>query len=109
MSYNLHISRKEFYVNEDGEDIKQEDFDECIKGEDIEKVGDDEYVWRDVSDKDLEGVSFWYENEFGSITTKNPELKTIKKMCILAKKLKAEVQGDDGEIYDENGDSKHRE
>ncbi len=109
MSYNLYISRKEYWGNEDGEDIKKEEFDECIKNENIEKVSDDEYIWKSAFGDQREEPSFWYEEEFGSITAKNPEPETIKLMCILAKKLKAEVQGEDGEIYDENAESKHRE
>tara|TARA_R110002049_G_scaffold219075_3_gene390816 strand:+ start:7128 stop:7334 length:207 start_codon:yes stop_codon:yes gene_type:complete len=37
----------------------------------------------------------------GDISVKNPDSQIIEKMISIADKLKAQVQGEEGEIYDE--------
>ena len=43
----------------------------------------------------------------GAIDTKNPDKLVIRKMVELANKLKAKVIGEEGEVYDSDGNSKH--
>jgi hypothetical protein len=49
-----------------------------------------------------EGTFPWFDYSDGCISTKYPDDYTIKKMIAIAEVLNAKVQGDDGEIYDEN-------
>jgi hypothetical protein len=103
MSYELFITRKEFYIDEEGEGIQQEQFEESIKGDDFMKQDENEYFWKGNPNPDLGDVSFWYEKDFGAISSKNPEEATIHKMYEIAQKLHAKVQGEDGEIYNADG------
>jgi len=48
----------------------------------------------------------WFDYSYGSISTKNPDEETIKKMLSISKTLNAKVQGDDGEIYELTPDNK---
>ncbi len=41
----------------------------------------------------------WFDFSNGSISTKNPDDATIKKMLSISKQLDARVQGDNGEFY----------
>ena len=45
----------------------------------------------------------------GAIDSKNPDKLTIKKMVELAEKLNAKVIGEDGEVYDSEGNFTHAE
>jgi hypothetical protein len=49
-----------------------------------------------------ERASVWFNLEQGRVTVKDPDEPTIAKMCAIAKKLAARVQGEEGEYYDEN-------
>jgi len=40
----------------------------------------------------------WFDYSYGCITTKNPDEDVIRKMLSIAGALSARVQGDDGEI-----------
>ncbi len=44
----------------------------------------------------------WFHYGFGMISAKYPDDDTIRKMLMIAGKLNARVQGDDGEFYDES-------
>jgi hypothetical protein len=61
-------------------------------------MSDGEYVF--AAWKGRAGALGYYA---GEITANNPERPLIVKMVQVAKKLGANVQGDDGEVYDENG------
>jgi len=41
----------------------------------------------------------WFDYSDGSISTKNPDDATIRKMLAIAEALNAQVQGDDCEVY----------
>jgi hypothetical protein len=45
----------------------------------------------------------WFDYWKGTISTKNPDVHVISKMLQIASVLNARVQGDDGEIYTEEG------
>ena len=44
----------------------------------------------------------WFDWFGGNIFTKYPDQPTLKKMLEIANQLDAQVQGDEGEIYDQN-------
>jgi hypothetical protein len=46
----------------------------------------------------------WFDFQDGDVVVKNPDEEILKKMWLIAQALGAKVQGDDGEIYDENGE-----
>jgi hypothetical protein len=47
----------------------------------------------------------WFDYRNGSVSTKNPDEHVIRKMLLIADILGAKVQGDDGEIYTLSNDN----
>jgi hypothetical protein len=45
----------------------------------------------------------WFDYRRGKIVVKNPDPETLMKMWQIAQALSANVQGDEGEIYDQAG------
>jgi hypothetical protein len=45
----------------------------------------------------------WFDYRRGRIVVKNPDQEILRKMWLLAQRLSAKVQGDDGETYDRKG------
>ena len=60
-------------------------------------------LWK--SDKGA--VPFTFNEKYGEITVKNPEIWIIEKMLLIANKLNAVVEGEEGERYDEKYLKKH--
>lgn len=46
-----------------------------------------------------EGDLAWFDWRDGAIVVKNPDDPMLRKMCDIARTLRAHVQGDDGESY----------
>ena len=111
MGYDLHITRKTDWSDDDGPVITEAEWRATIEADpelnlDRESrctMTDGEYgeyvfaAWNGEP-----GVLGYYA---GEISTKNPEKPLISKMVRIAQTLGAQVQGDDGEIYRENGTS----
>ncbi len=47
----------------------------------------------------------WFNFSGGEIKVKNPDTEILKKMWAIAQRLFAKVQGDEGEIYNDQGDA----
>ena len=116
MGYELHITRKEIWYDDDHtNDISSTEWIQYVNG-------DEEMTLIELQSEDINGITFtpkngdalWkrtplseIENYFsycvneGDIVVKSPDNETIKKMIKIADKLAAKVQGDDGEYYDD--------
>jgi hypothetical protein len=98
MGYDLHITRREFWAG-DGPPITSDEWLGLIKKDPdlalFPKNGPFFAIVKDSGDED----DFWLDWCDGNIFTKNPKEQHVEKMKKLAKELKAEVQGDDGEMY----------
>ncbi|MGN6505181.1 MAG: hypothetical protein ACTHM6_06410 [Tepidisphaeraceae bacterium] len=99
MGYDLHITRKENWSDEEGELITSSEW--------VGVLDSDPELSRatDTGDDTLAGALkgetvFWFDN--GEITCKNPDESIIQKMVQIAERLGANVQGDDGERYPES-------
>jgi hypothetical protein len=79
MGYDLHITRKQNWSDPEGPAISEAE-------------------WRALGPAD-EALRW----EDGEVVAKNPGKELIGRMVALARELGAKVQGDDGEIYRENG------
>jgi hypothetical protein len=108
MGYTLHITRKEGWSDDTGPVIDEAEWRRIIE-EDPELTLDldtrcvmtnGEFIF--AAWKTEPGAMGWYH---GEITAKNPDEALIAKMVRIAQKLDATVQGDDGEIYREDGSS----
>ncbi|WP_042409939.1 hypothetical protein [Streptacidiphilus carbonis] len=81
MGYDVHITRRENWWDEEGQDISVAEWEAVV-----------------AADPGLGAVPLWWN--VGRIVSKNPSDAVITRMREVAKALGARVQGDDGEYYD---------
>lgn len=114
MGYDVHITRKEEWSDEDGPRISESEWRAYVasdpdmvitgvaehtnlRGETIRLTQPSLTEWRGHS-----GHSpVWFSYFEGSLVVKNPDDECLAKMRQIASRLQARVQGDDGEFYDE--------
>jgi hypothetical protein len=119
MGYDLHITRKQRWSDENGLEIRLDEWIAIVAADQDMRL--DGYAETRVGDGSIlrienEGLSVWTawprqsENGFawfsfrnGNVVVKNPDLEIRRKMSSLAKALSAKVQGDEGEFYDASG------
>jgi hypothetical protein len=101
MGYDLHITRRKYYWNEDGPGITEEEWKALVEADpELEFRDGDNSLFATWSGKsEYPDPWFDYSAEYGAIDTKTPDKPIIAKMLDMAKKLNAKVQGDDGEVY----------
>lgn len=106
MGYDLHITRR-LHWYEEGNDITSEEWLSLIARDSELQLQPENgpffIIWNGQSSLE----SPWLNWSNGQIYTKNPDDALIDKMVIIAHKLGAKVQGDDGEIYNSHLDA-HR-
>jgi hypothetical protein len=112
MGYDLHITRRDDWTDRGGPTIAEAEWREVIAA-DPELTLDTqtrcttaggEYVFAAWNGR--AGALGYYA---GEITASDPDQPLIAKMVQVARKLGATVQGDDGEVYDEDGTASERE
>ena len=99
MGYDLHITRKEFWVDDEGPAITLADWAAYVETDpaitlDPENPGGENYVFR----YGQHSWPLWWDDS-GEVYTKNPEPEVIAKLVQVAAALGARVLGDDGELY----------
>ena len=118
MGYELHITRAEewhkskfnpitldewlAYVRSDSEMR----FDQCATattpvGDTLQYQSEALAVWDSYSGNGKDGNFAWFDFQNGEVVVKNPDQEIIGKMCRVAEVLRARVQGDNGEFYSE--------
>ncbi len=117
MGYDVHITRKKNWFDEDGLRITEDEWRGYVSSdsemvmsgvaEHTNRQGETIRIrqpllteWRQHSS----GSVVWFSYFEGSLTVKNPDEECLRKMRQVAAKLQARVQGDEGEIY--GGDSR---
>jgi hypothetical protein len=118
MGYDIHITRKEnWFDQEPTRNISLEEWKDILasddemqldgfaeatttNGETIRVDNKGLSVWTAYSNNGLNGNHAWFEYSQGNIVCKNPDDETINKMLVIAERLNAKVQGDEGEIYE---------
>ena len=98
MGYDIHITRKAHWASEDGPTISEQEWRQIIQ-EDPDLALDTETLCGDMAFASWKGEAGSLAYSDGEITTKNPSDSLIRMMVIIAAKLCANVQGDDGELY----------
>jgi hypothetical protein len=123
MGYDLHITRKknwDGFEDENGREISLEAWIALVEADSEMRL--DCYcevplpdggafrhadpslaVWTRWSHHGEAGDMAWFELRRGNIAVKNPDREIRRKMWRIARRLDAEVQGDDGEFYDRFG------
>lgn len=101
MGYDLHITRKEYWADDEGAQISLEEWCAYARKDadltpDLENpspknwcIASHPQAWR-----------LWWSR--GEVNTKSPDAAAIAKMVSIANVLKARVLGDDNEIYGVN-------
>lgn len=99
MGYDLHITRKEFWSDDDGPAITLDEWLAYVAQDpeielDPQNPGPENYVITSHLDR----WPLWWHRS-GELNTKNPDHRAIAKLVQIAQKLDARVLGDDDEIY----------
>ena len=94
MGYDYHITRAGNWAENDNAQITADEWLSLVRDDPELHIANENgpyfAEWRDS----------WFDLVDGNVTTKNPDESTLGKMLALANRLRARVQGDDGEIYD---------
>ena len=125
MGYDVHITRADQWVDsektpitleewlayvEADPEMRHDGFAEATttEGDTLRIEADGLSVWTAYSGHEVDGNMAWFSWADGDICVKNPDEEIRRKMYVIAQKLSARVQGDEGESYDEHGDSDWR-
>jgi hypothetical protein len=108
MGYELHITRKIDWSESDGPRIELSEWVTLIESDpELALDKSTQYLdWVSASFRGQEGALAW---DNGQIHAKNPYNPLVNKMVAVAKRLNAEVQGDDGEVYNDDGSTFYHE
>jgi hypothetical protein len=120
VGYDIHITRKTNWFDESGPEITLNEWKQYIESDpemrldgyaeakcadgSVLRVNDSSMaVWiKHPQHESGEGLA-WLWVFYGNIQAKNPDEDTRRKMWQIANTLSANVQGDEGEQYDEQG------
>ncbi|MCD2424928.1 hypothetical protein LQ567_19245 [Niabella pedocola] len=123
MGYELHITRRENWADEDpAAAISLQEWMELVKndpkmqldheataattsGDAIAVDSEGLSVWTAYSRDGIEGNHARFSYHAGTIDVKNPDAEIIDKMLAMAMQLRAKVVGDDGELCAPNNKS----
>ncbi|HEX8552297.1 MAG TPA: hypothetical protein VF681_12175 [Abditibacteriaceae bacterium] len=105
MSYDLHITRKKFWTDEDGPVITPEEWLAVVENDGDLRIDDAQgepffAVWDGPGE-----YQCWisYDADEGGLYSKEPTDEFFDKMIQIAALLGSKVQGDDGETYRADG------
>ena len=101
MGYDVHITRAEHWADNEGWEIAPDDWLVLVRSDPelmtTPENGEYFVIWHGTT----KYPETWFDWRAGNITTTYPDRATLKKMFQLATTLEARIQGDDGEVYDE--------
>ena len=115
MGYDVHISRKDEWFSDEGNEISLDEWKQYVESDPDMRLDNfaEAKTPEGVLRVESEGLSVWVgysgHEADGNIKVKNPDEEILKKMFSIAQSLDAKVQGDECEIYDENGQSNWEE
>ena len=119
MGYEIHITRKEHWSDEEEPTISLDEWKAYIRGDSEMRLGgfaeaivgdgsklrvevEGLAVWTAYSEHEINGMA-WFGLFEGEVHVKNTDTEILQKMWRIAEKLGARVQGDEGEFYDSSG------
>ncbi|MCA9443783.1 MAG: hypothetical protein KC964_23495 [Candidatus Omnitrophica bacterium] len=103
MGYDLHITRAEEWIYNEGREISKEEWLAYVESDpELSLVPENGDCFADWN-VDLPEGQPWFDWWRGNIYTKNPTRPVIEKMLEIAEAFDAHVQGDDDEIYPDCG------
>lgn len=102
MGYDIHITRRVEWYDEDDIGISRGEFIQLVDGRDeLSIVDQDSADLMAIRDGDETQWLMW--DSSGDVLSKNPSQEMIAWMYEIAQLLGAKVQGDEGEIYRSGG------
>ncbi len=121
MGYDLHITRKQDWSDDDGLTISREDwlayvdkdksmrleteaFVENDQGQSFSVQDETLAIWIDWPNRAEGKNEAWMWHSHGNVMAKNPDALMIQKMFLIADALGGKLQGDDGEVYNSIGE-----
>lgn len=126
MGYEVHITRKTSWFDDDGPVISLDDWLAYLASDAEMRL--DGYaeartsagavlrmeepgiaVWTAYSGHEVDGNMAWFCHFGDRISVKNPDEEILAKMYRIASSLGAKVQGDEGELYGPEGTSEQKE
>jgi len=120
VGYEVHITRKAQWFEEDGPIISLKEWLEYVSSD--SEMRADGYaeaqtpdgvlrvdnpgiaVWTAYAGHGVDGNMAWFCHFGDRITVKNPDAQILRKMYQIASSLSARVQGDEGEVYGPAGE-----
>jgi len=99
MGYDLHITRKKFWADQDGPQISTAEWLAYVVTDSQLRFDQNSQRHTLKLSVESEHDESWLEWFQGDVYTKNPDEPILAKMLEIAKALNARVQGDDGEVY----------
>jgi len=120
MGYDVHITRRAEWFEEEGPEITLDEWLAVIRDDPemrldgyaeaslpsgkVLRVDDASMaVWTAYSKHGVGGNMAWMWHSHGNVMAKNPDDEMLCKMWQLAERLSARVQGDEGELYGPDG------
>ena len=101
MGYDIHITRANDWDKNQGFEISTEEWLNLVQDDPdlipVPENGEYFVVWHGTT----QYSETWFDWSNGNIDTKAPDKATLRKMLQIAQKLNAKIEGDEGEIYDE--------
>ncbi|QMU58781.1 MAG: hypothetical protein GKR98_11610 [Boseongicola sp.] len=121
MGYDVHITRKSDWADEDGAIIARSEWMDYVTGDksmrlDQEAVVENNIgeqfsirdetlaVWTEWGERSESRNEAWMWHSAGNVVAKNPDKAILRKMFLIADALGAKLQGDKGEVYNSTGD-----
>lgn len=120
MGYDVHITRKDNWFDEQGDALSLAEWLAYIEGDPEMRL--DGYAEAKLKDGSVlrsnnPSMAVWVEHpqhgtrdgmawmwlSSGNVQAKNPDEDTLRKMWRIAQSLGARVQGDEGELYESSG------
>jgi len=116
MGYDVHITRAEDWTKSEANPITLDEWLACIasdpeirldavaeartpRGDVLRTESKGLAVWTAWSNDGEDDNHAWMAHRRGRIVVKNPDSAILMKMCEIAQRLGARVQGDEGEFY----------
>ena len=120
MGYDIHITRRKNWYDEDGPEIPLSEWAAYVAGDPEMRMdgfaeaavgsgsvlrleSDGLAVWTNYSRDGEHGGMAWFSYSQGSVRVKNPDPEIMGKMHLIAEHFGAKVQGDDCEVYGSDG------
>src|SRR5438552_13012618 len=101
MGYDVHITRAENWVENEGHKIEESEWHALIESDPELRLAGYNGPHFTLWDGHPEEEKPWLDWRNGNIFTKYPDEHLLAKMLDIADRLHAKVQGDDGEVYTE--------